>query len=144
MYLGMPCDFEQFVIDNITVASDVLRGCLHDTGATGTFKGDVCLESASLIMGEADIVSENGVLLEIKCSTSTRAIDMRDSGNCKYLLQVLAYVALARHGTIPLILEMACIVNPLTGAWERYDLKTWSENDSTEFMLCLEELRLRC
>jgi hypothetical protein len=143
-YLGMPHGFEEFVYCNMERAAQVLRGCLRDTGATGAFKGDVCLESASLIMGEADIVSENGVLLEIKCSTATKAIDMRDSGNCKHLLQVLAYVALARHGTIPIELKRACIVNPLTGAWERYDLGSWKESESAEFMECLEELRQRC
>jgi hypothetical protein len=94
-------------------------------------------------MGEADIVSENGVLLEIKCGTSTKATEMRDVGNCKHLLQVLSYVALARHGTIPIELKRACIVNPLTGAWERYDLSTWTEEQSSEFMECLEELRER-
>jgi len=142
-YMGMPKGFQGFVIQNIASGAETLRGCLHDTGATGAFKGDVCLESASLIMGEADIVSENGVLLEIKCSTTTKSVDMRDSGNCKHLLQVLAYVALARHGTIPIELKKACIVNPLTGAWERYDLESWKESESAEFMACLEELRQR-
>jgi hypothetical protein len=94
-------------------------------------------------MGEADIVSANGVLLEIKCGTARKAVDMRDVGNCKHLLQVLAYVALARHGTIPVKLEKACIVNPLTGAWERYDLSSWAMEESAEFMACLEELRER-
>lgn len=142
-YMGMPEDLDVFVVENIERGAETLRACLRDTGATGTFRGDVCLESASLIMGEADIISENGVLLEIKCGTAMKAVDMRDVGNCKHLLQVLAYVALARHGTIPVKVERACIVNPLTGAWERYELSSWTWEQSSEFMSCLEELRRR-
>jgi hypothetical protein len=143
MYMGLPDGFEEFVVENMEQAAMTIRGCLRDTGATGGLRGDVGLESASLIMGEADMVSANGVLLEIKCGTSTKAVEMRDTGGCKYLLQLLSYVALARHGTIPLELHRACIVNPLTGAWERYDLDTWSLEQSAEFMECLEELRAR-
>jgi hypothetical protein len=142
-YMGMHEGFEWFVMVNMERAADTIRGCLADTGAKGILRGDVCLESESLIMGEADIISENGVLLEIKCGTSTKAVEMRDVGNCKHLLQVLAYVALARHGTIPVKLEKACIVNPLTGAWERYDLSSWTDEQSMEFMECLEEIRAR-
>jgi hypothetical protein len=142
-YMGMPEDLDLFVLENIERGAETLRACLRDTGATGKFCGDVCLESESLIMGEADIISENGVLLEMKCGTATKSVDMRDVGNCKHLLQVLSYVALARHGTIPVKLERACIVNPLTGAWERYDLSSWTEEQSQEFMDCLEELRNR-
>jgi hypothetical protein len=143
-YMGMPEGFDEFVICNMERGAETLRACLRDTGATGTFRGDVCLESTSLILGEADIVSENGVLLEIKCGNATKSVEMRDVGNCKHLLQVLSYVALARHGTIPIELHTACIVNPLTGAWERYNLSSWTEEQSAEFMDCLEELRLRC
>ena len=142
-YMGMPDDLDVFVLENIERGAATLRACLRDTGASGGFRGDVSLESASLIMGEADIISENGVLLEIKCGMATKAVDMRDAGNCKHLMQVLAYVALARHGTIPVELEKACIVNPLTGTWERYDLSSWTEEQSLEFMACLEELRER-
>lgn len=142
-YMGMPEGLDLFVVENVERGAAMMRACLQDTGATGELRGDVCLESASLIMGEADIVSENGVLLEIKCGTATKATDMRDTGNCKHLLQVLAYVALARHGTIPVKLEKACIVNPLTGTWERYDLAAWTMEQSAEFMACLEELRER-
>lgn len=143
-YVGMPAGLDEFIVQNLEMAAETMRACLRDTGATGSFRGDVCLESASLIMGELDILSENGVLLEMKCGTSTKATEMRDVGNCKHLLQVLSYVALARHGTIPIELKKACIVNPLTGAWERYDLSTWTEEQSSEFMECLEELRARC
>ena len=142
-YMGMPKNIDTFIMKNAERGAEMMRACLRDMGATEGLRGDVCLESASLIMGEADIVSENGVLLEIKCNTTTKATDMRDTGNCKHLLQVLAYVALARHGTIPVKLEKACIVNPLTGAWERYDLSSWSWEESAEFMACLEELRER-
>jgi len=142
-YMGMPEGLDLFIMENAEQGAQMMRACLQDTGATGELRGDVCLESASLIMGEADIVSENGVLLEIKCSMATKAVDMRDTGNCKHLLQVLSYVALARHGTIPVKLETACIVNPLTGAWERYDLSAWTMEQSAEFMACLEELRER-
>jgi len=141
-YMGMPEDLDLFVIQNIERSAQTLRGCLRDTGASEKLRGDVCLESRSLIMGEADIISENGVLLEIKCGKATQAVDLRDSGgNCKHILQVLAYVALARHGTIPVYLNRACIVNPLTGAWEYYDLSKWTEEQSLEFMTCFEELR---
>jgi len=143
-YMGMPDELEVFVVENMERSAVTLRVCLQDTGASGEFRGDVSLESESLIMGEADIISENGVLLEIKCGTVTKAVELRDSGNCKNLMQVLAYVALARHGTIPVKLEKACIVNPLTGTWERYDLSSWTEKQSLEFMACLEELRERC
>lgn len=142
-YMGMPEELDAFVVENMDRGARTIRCCLRDTGASGRFRGDVGLESASLIMGEADIISENGVLLEIKCSASTKSVEMRDVGNCKHLLQVLSYVALARHGTIPVKIERACIVNPLTGAWERYDLNDWTWEQSTEFMECLEELRAR-
>ena len=142
-YMGMPEDLDVFVVENMERGAETLRSCLRDTGATGDFRGDICLESASLIMGEADIISDNGVLLEIKCGMATKSVDVRDVGNCKHLLQVLAYVALARHGTIPVDIYRACIVNPLTGAWERYDLSSWTQEQSMEFMDCLEELRGR-
>jgi len=143
-YMGMPEDLDLFVLQNIERSAQTLRECLRDTGATGKLRGDVCLESAGLIMGEADIISENGVLLEMKCGKATQAVELRDSmGNSKHILQVLAYVALARHGTIPVELTKACIVNPLTGAWERYELSSWTEEQSMEFMSCLEELRDR-
>jgi hypothetical protein len=143
MYMGMPENYEEFVSENIQIGTENINVCFKENGASGKLQGDVCLESESLIMGEADIISENGVLLEIKCGTSNKAVEMRDVGNCKHLLQVLSYVALARHGTIPIDLHKACIVNPLTGTWEIYDLSTWSEKDSMEFMQCLEELRDR-
>ena len=58
--------------------------------------------------------SVGGVLIEIKCGTAVKAVDLRDAGSCKHLLQVLSYVAMGRHGTIPLKCEWAFLVNPLT------------------------------
>jgi hypothetical protein len=143
-YMGMPEDLDLFIIQNIERSAQTLSACLRDTGACQKLRGDVCLESISLIMGEADIISDNGVLLEMKCGKATKAAELRDSmGNSKHILQVLAYIALARHGTIPVELHRACIVNPLTGAWERYELSIWTEEQSMEFMSCLEELRER-
>jgi hypothetical protein len=68
---------------------------------------------------------------------------LRDNGDCKNLLQLLSYVALARHGTLPMKCSWAFLVNPLTNAWERYDIGKWSQDDSNLFMECLEELRKR-
>jgi hypothetical protein len=141
--MGLPEDFDLFLVNNMERAAETVRSVLRATGCGDSLRGDVALESASLIMGEADLVSDNGVLIEIKCGTATKAEELRDTGGCKYLLQVLSYVALARHGTIPLELSKACIVNPLTGAWEKYDLAAWSLEQSAEFMECLEELRAR-
>ena len=144
LYQGLPYDFGTFVSENTEHACDAIRDCLKSVNAAGELRGDVCLETESLIMGEADMVDiSSGVLIEIKCGTSTTGIELRDSGNCKHLLQVLSYVAMGRHGTIPLECEWAFLVNPLTWAWERYDLKTWPMEQSREFYRCLEELRAR-
>ena len=145
LYQGMPCDFETFIIENSENACDAVQDCLNSIDADGELRGDVCLETESLIMGEADMVDDSagGVLIEIKCGTAVKAVDLRDAGSCKHLLQVLGYVAMGRHGTIPLKCEWAFLVNPLTGAWERYNLKTWSMEQSAEFYACLEELRER-
>ena len=120
--------------------------CLRSVGSGMRFlEGDIALETESLIIGEADMWTQEcgGVLLEIKCGTAKRVAELRDTGNCKNLLQVLAYVAMGRHGVIPLKTRWAFLLNPLTAAWERYDLNTWSMEESREFMDCLEELRER-
>jgi len=83
------------------------------------------------------------MIIEIKCGTATTPSDLRDSGNCKNLLQVLAYVALGRHGELPLRTRWASLINPLTGTWEIYDLDTWTKQESLEFMEILEDLRKR-
>jgi hypothetical protein len=87
--------------------------------------------------------SGEGHVIEMKCSMSSTATDLRDSGQCKNMLQVLAYVAMGRHGTIPLKCRWASLVNPLTGAHEIYDMNTWSHEQSSEMLACLEELRMR-
>lgn len=144
-YQGLPYDLESFIHYNTAHMKDVILECLRSVGVTEdqTLRGDVPLESSNLIVGEADLVHDGGVLFEVKCSASPNAIDLRDGGDCKNLLQLLTYVALGRHGTMPLACEWAFLVNPLTAAWERYDLRAWSQEDSKTFMDCLEELRER-
>lgn len=145
-YQGLPEDIDEFMEKNTELMELGIIECLASVGATSkTLQGDIPLESKSFILGEADMVTSEsgGVLLEIKCSSSKDAVDLRDSGNCKNLMQLLSYVALGRHGTIPMYCHWAALINPLTGAWERYDMSEWSEKDSLEFMSCLEELRMR-
>jgi hypothetical protein len=143
-YMGLPEEFEEFVATNSSIMTMAIYECLAEIDAMGTnMEGDVPLQSESLILGEADMISNEcgGILIEMKCGTAKKAEELRDTGNCKHLLQVLAYVALARHGVIQTDLRWACIVNPLTGAWEIYDLESWSREQSWEFMECLEILR---
>lgn len=143
-YMGLPRDLESFVKYNTEFMKESVCDCLASVAIDcKNLRGDVPLESASLILGEADLVHQDGVILEVKCSASPRAVDLRDSGDCKNLLQLLTYVALGRHGTIPLDLKWAFLLNPLTNAWERYDLSKWSLKESQIFMDCLEELRKR-
>jgi len=144
LYMGLPHGFDDFLEYNSGCIVSSVHSCIATVGATiEHLSGDIPFESDSMIIGEGDMYTEEcgGVLIEIKCNSSHRAIDLRDSGNCKNLLQVLTYVALARHGTIPREIRSACIINPLTGAWEMYDLDTWSHDESDKFMDCLEELR---
>ena len=145
-YSGLPNGFEEFVALNQDGICDVVIDCLRSVGSgMGHLEGDIALETESLIIGEADMWTQEcgGVLLEIKCGTAKEVADLRDTGNCKNLLQVLAYVAMGRHGVIPLKTRWAFLLNPLTAAWERYDLNSWSMEESREFMNCLEELRER-
>jgi hypothetical protein len=145
-YQGFPEGFDEFVNANLDM---IPHSVLHFLGACGVSNerlvGDYCLETKSLILGEADLWTPDneGVLVELKVSSSIQPKDLRDPGNCKNLLQVLAYAAMGRHGVIPMPCRWAGLVNPLTGTWERYDLSTWSLEESTEFMACLEELRER-
>ena len=114
-------------------------------GNISDLEGDKALETDTFILGEADLYdpSGEGHLIEMKCSISHRATDLRDTGNCKNLLQVLAYVAMGRHGTIPLKCRWATLINPLTGAHEIYDMASWTHEQSAEMLSCLEELRMR-
>lgn len=145
-YQGMPHNYEEFVKDNSIYLKQYIIESLDRIGANVlNIKGDKPLETESLIRGEIDLYSEQqgGVIIEIKCSGNTKAIDLRESGTCKNLLQLLSYVAMGRHGTILLKANHAILVNPLTGAHEVYDLSSWSFEQSQEFMDCLEELRRR-
>ena len=142
-YQGLPFGFDLFIKENMKGVCKNIRECFTEVGGEyDDLKGDVPVESKSLIIGEIDLVSK-GMIMEIKCGTATTPSDLRDSGNCKNLLQVLTYVALGRHGEIPIITRWASLINPLTGAWEIYDLETWSKEESAEFMECLEELKKR-
>ena len=145
-YQGLPDDFEEFISVNQAGICSAIKDCLRSVSASmDNCLGDIALETESLIMGEADIYTaeSDGVILEVKCGNAVEPVILREVGSCKNLLQVLAYVAMGRHGTIPLPARWAFLVNPLTGAWERYDLNSWSHEDSALFMQCLEELRMR-
>ena len=143
-YQGLPDGFDDFVEGLITPAVVIMKKLLQEVGlADAPVLGDVHVESASLIVGEADMVVMNELLIEIKCGGAKSAADLRDIGNCKHLLQVLAYVTLGRHGVLPMPVKKACLVNPMTGAWEIYDIDKWSLEDSSEFMVCLEKLKER-
>jgi len=145
-YQGLPENFKDFIVANQAGICTVIKDCLGSVSASmDNCLGDIALETESLIMGEADIYTaeSDGVILEVKCGPAIQAIDLREAGSCKNLLQILAYVAMGRHGTILLPSRWALLVNPQNGAWERYDLSSWSHEDSALFMQCLEELRMR-
>lgn len=145
-YQGMPDNYEEFVQENtIHLKGNVVESLKQIDVTTDNLHGDITLETESLIRGEADLYSEEngGVIVELKCGAVTKGIDLRDSGDCKNVLQLLAYVAMGRHGTIPLKANKAMLLNPLTMAREVYDLDSWSFEDSKKFMDCLEELRKR-
>ena len=142
-YQGLPFGFDLFIKENMKGVCKNVRDCFSVVGGEfDDLKGDVPVESKSLIIGEIDLVSKS-MIMEVKCGTATTPSDLRDSGNCKNLLQVLTYVALGRHGEIALTTRWASLINPLTGTWEIYDLDTWSKEASAEFMECLEELKRR-
>jgi len=142
-YMGLPPGFSEFVeANNVT---DIIVDTIKQVGADcHLLKGDVAVEysDARIIIGEMDLYTETegGIITEIKCSSITSPQELRDTGNCKNLLQVLAYVAMGRHGTIKKPAKWAFLLNPLTSTYERYDLDTWSKKDSKEFMNCLNDL----
>lgn len=145
-YQGMPDNYQEFIEENTSHLKDSIVESLNQIDISSEkLHGDISLETKSLIRGEADLYSEEngGVIVELKCGDKTKGIDLRDSGDCKNLLQLLTYVAMGRHGTIPLKASKAMLLNPLTMAREVYDLNTWSFEDSSKFMDCLEELRKR-
>lgn len=143
-YQGLPNGFEEFTLEAIRPAAHVVLSCAKSVGqlTAAGIQCDVTVETESLILGEVDMVAGD-LLIEIKCGNSTKAVELRDSGNCKNLLQVLSYVALGRHGVMPLACKYGCLINPLTATWEIYDMETWSVEDSGEFVKILEELRRR-
>ena len=145
-YQGPPKHFDRFCMKNTELGTKIIEGLVVSRGGTtDNLHGDMALETESYILGEADMYDSSGEghIIEMKCSMSSTATDLRDSGQCKNMLQVLAYVAMGRHGTIPLKCRWASLVNPLTGAHEIYDMNTWSHEQSSEMLACLEELRMR-
>ncbi|MFZ4600592.1 MAG: 3'-5' exonuclease, partial [Terrimicrobiaceae bacterium] len=141
---GLPDGLEEFIECVLEPAALTLRNCIKAAGSVdpSNIKGDVCLESKSLIIGEIDMVV-NDVFIELKCGTHTKPVELREAGSCKNLIQLLSYVCLGRHGTLPRECKKAALINPLTGSWEIYNIEAWSESDSKEFMAVLEELRSR-
>ena len=145
-YQGLPENFQKFCDKNLEFGRDAILELIKNRGGLASeLEGDKALETPTFILGEADLYdpSGEGHLIEMKCSKSCKAIDLRDTGQCKNVLQVLAYVAMGRHGSIPLKCRWATLLNPLTGAHEIYDMATWSEEQSEEMLSCLEELRMR-
>ena len=144
LYQGLPEYFEEFIEYRIGPAQELIKALIKEAGVSEEvgIECDAPLESESVIVGEADMMVGE-LLIEIKCGAHTRPTELRESGSCKNLLQVLSYVALARHGTIQYDLKKAALINPLTGSWEMYDIEAWAIEDSTEFMAILEELRVR-
>ena len=144
LYQGLPNDFEEFIEYRIGPAQELIKALIKVAGISEEIgiECDAPLESDTIIVGEADMMVGE-LLIEMKCGAHTNPVDLRESGSCKNLLQVLSYVALARHGTIQYDLKKAALINPLTGSWEMYDIEAWSMEDSKEFMDVLEELRSR-
>jgi hypothetical protein len=144
LYQGLPNYFEEFIENHIGPAQTLIKECIKEAGISEDIgiECDAPLESDTFIVGEADMMVGE-LLIEIKCGAHMNPIDLRESGSCKNLLQLLSYVALARHGTIQYECKKAALINPLTGSWEIYHIEAWSENDSKEFMSVLEELRTR-
>ena len=141
---GLPEDLEEFIGIILEPAALTVRSCVKVAGISSTseIKGDVSLESKSLIIGEIDMVVDD-LFIELKCGTHVKPADLREAGSCKNLLQLLSYVCLGRHGTLPRECKKAALINPLTGSWEMYDIEAWPEESSKEFMAVLEELRVR-
>lgn len=141
---GLPEGFEEFISCILEPATLAIKRCMSSVNISldENIYGDRSLESKSLILGEADLVVGD-LMIEIKCGIHKNPIELREAGSCKNLIQVLSYVALGRHGVLPLECKKAAIINPITGSWEIYDIDSWSMEDSMEFMDTLEELRKR-
>ena len=139
-YMGLPDGFDEFAAASLAPATRIIKAAV---GAT-EFEADISVITESLIYGETDLITKDrSCIVEIKCSAETSSSGLRGSTSCTNLLQLLAYVAMGRHGVSRLEPRWALLVNPLTATWERYDLSTWSYEQSQEFLNCLEELRER-
>lgn len=139
-YMGLPDGFDEFAAASIAPAVAIVREAV----GSDTLCADIPVETQDMLHGEMDLMTTGGdCIVEIKCSAELTSAGLRGTANCVNLLQLLAYVAIGRHGVLQLKPKWAVLVNPLTATWERYDLSTWTTEQSREFLLCLEELRLR-
>jgi hypothetical protein len=138
-YMGLPEGFDEFAAASIAPAASIIRAAV----GRSEYCADTPVETESMIYGETDLMTADGeCIVEIKCSAETSTAGLRGSANCVNLLQLLAYVAIGRHGILRMNPKWAILVNPLTATWERYDLTTWTMEQSAEFLDCLEELRV--
>ena len=142
-YMGLPQGIKTFVEKND--ATDIISDALNTYGISSeNISGDVAIEYSKnrIIIGEMDLYTDSneGAIIELKCSAITSPQELRDTGNCKNLLQLLTYVAMGRHGVIKKRARWGFLLNPLTSAYECYDLDTWSDSQSLEFMECLDDL----
>jgi len=139
-YMGLPSGFDEFAAASVAPAATIIR-----VASVGTeFTADVPVETKTLIVGEIDLItSDKTSIIEIKCSAEVDQTGLRGSASCTNLLQLLSYVAIGRHGVFPINPRWGILVNPLTATWERYDMETWTMEQSAEFLACLEELRSR-
>jgi len=141
-YKGLPAGFDEFAAASVIPSAEIIR--LAVGTSEGEYHADIPVETESLIQGEVDLIFNDGII-EIKCGSATTTADLRGASSCSNLLQLLAYVAMGRHGTQPFAVPVtwALLINPLTATWERYDLTTWSDEQSRKFLACLVELQGR-
>ena len=139
-YMGLPEGFDEFAAASVIPASAIIKEATHST----RFLADFPVETESILYGETDLITTDlKGIIEIKCSAEITSSGLRGSTSCVNLLQLLAYIAIGRHGKSVINPDWAVLVNPLTATWERYDLTSWSKTQSYEFLQCLEELRSR-
>jgi hypothetical protein len=139
-YMGLPDGFDEFAAASVAPAAAIVREAV----GSDTLCADIPVETQDMLYGEMDLMTTGGdCIVEIKCSAELTSAGLRGTANCVHLLQLLAYVAIGRHGVLQLQPRSAVLVNPLTATWERYDLSTWLPAQSQEFLACLEELRMR-
>jgi len=139
-YMGLPSGFDEFAAASVAPAAAIIKAASSET----EFTADVSVETESLIVGEIDLITtDKSCVIEIKCSAEVDQEGLRGTASCTNLLQLLCYVAMGRHGVFPIKPRWGILVNPLTATWERYDMDTWTYEQSSEFLTCLEELRAR-